>query len=206
MCRQCLLLLRKRHRWRRRRFLGDNLPACYCRRRRSHAARSRRLCAQNTLSCRSHCNPGTHRRRGDIARTHRNRYFRHRLRAHERVLRHHHHRTLDVSIGVRDVRNVSCVIDDRRAVDVCNGDIRDGGIADVDPGHVRLADVIRRHIHFPRAKREPAHIAAPAARSAADENHQRRRIHRLHRHRTGHPAPSSANTHPATIVKGRVAP
>ena len=101
---------------------------------------------------------------------------------------------------------VGGVVDDGRVVDVGHlGDVH-RRTADVDPGHVCLAHVIRRHINFPRTQWKPSHIAAEATRTAADEDHQRGRIHCLHCHRTGHPAPASANTHPASVVERRVAP
>src|SRR5208282_3441087 len=136
---QSLLLFRKRHRRRGRSLLGDHLPVRYRRWRSGHATRRRSFRAQNTLSRRSHRNPRTHWRRGDLACTHRNRHFRHRLRAHERVLRNHHHRALDIPVGVCDVRNIRCVVDDGCVVDVGDGSDVDRRIADVDAIHVCLA-------------------------------------------------------------------
>ena len=79
-------------------------------------------------------------------------------------------------------------------------------IAHVDAIHVSLAYVIRRHIHFPRAKREPSHVAAEASGASTDEDHQSGRIHGVHRRRTGDPAPASADTHPASVVKRGITP
>ena len=80
------------------------------------------------------------------------------------------------------------------------------GIADVDAIHVSLAHVIRRHVHFPRTKREPSDVAAEASGTSADEDHQRRRIHGMPCRWTGDPTPASADAHPASVVKGSIAP
>jgi hypothetical protein len=68
------------------------------------------------------------------------------------------------------------------------------------------ADVVRGHINFTRPERKPSHIAAEADAPGANKDHQRWRIHRAHGHRSGHPAPASADNHPASVVIWRVAP
>ncbi len=66
--------------------------------------------------------------------------------------------------------------------------------------------VIRRHINFPRTQREPSDIPAEATRPSTDEDNQRGRVNRLHCDRPGHPAPASPDTHPASVMKWRIAP
>ena len=162
--------------------------------------------AQHALSRRSHGNPRTHRRRREFARVYSNRRLRHRLRAHERVLRNHHHCALHIPVRIRNVGDVCGVVNDRRVIDV--GHLRNvhRGIADVDAVHVCLADVIRRHINFPRTKRKPSYISSPASRTSADEDHERWGVHCLYRHWSGYPTPASTDRNPATVVKRRIAP
>lgn len=75
---------------------------------------------------------------------------RHRLCAHERMLRHYHHSALHIPVRIANVRDRRRIVNDVRAID--GGHLRDiyRGIADVDPRHVSLADVVRGHINFPR--------------------------------------------------------
>ena len=139
-------------------------------------------------------------------RIHRDRRFCHRLSACESALRNRRHRALHVLVHVRDVRDIRCIVNDGRVIDIGNlGDVH-RGITDVDAIHVGFTDVIRRHIHFPWAQREPAHIAAKSARSASDEHHQRGRIDGMNCHWPGDPAPSSANAHPPSVMERGVAP
>ena len=147
---QCLLLFRKRHRWRRRSFLGDNLAIRNCRWRRSHVARCRSFCSEHAFARWSNGDSPAQWRRCDLLRAYLHSGLCDRLCTGKRVLRNHHHRTLYAAVGVGDVRDVGGVIDNRGVVNV--GDLRDvyGRIADVDAIHISFAHVIRRHINFPR--------------------------------------------------------
>jgi len=77
-------------------FLGDDLPACNCRRRRSHVTRGCSLRAKHALARWSYRNPSADRRRCDLLSAHSNPRLRYRLCTRERVLRNHHHRTCTV--------------------------------------------------------------------------------------------------------------
>jgi hypothetical protein len=148
MRRKSLLLFRKRYGRRRRRFLGNHLPACHCRWRRRHVACGRSLGAQNTLSGWNDGDSCTHRRRRDLSRADLNSRRRYWLCAYEGVLRHHHHRALHVPVRVGNVRGR--VVNNGRVIDVGYlGDV-DRRTADVDASHIRFAHVIGRHINFPR--------------------------------------------------------
>src|SRR5678815_2020571 len=102
----------------------------------------------------------------------------------------------------------------RVVVNVRDGDVVDGGIADVDAVHVLAARVIRRHVHFPWAQWEPSHIsrASVAHRHGKIEarpshkDDQRRRIDGTHRDGSGHPAPIAPEPHPPAVVRRRVTP
>ena len=151
MCRKSLLLFRKRHGRRRRRFLRYYLPACNRRWRRSHVTRSRGLCAQNTFSGWSHGDSSTHRRGRDLSRAYLDSRRRYRLRTYESMLGYHHHRALHIPVRVSNVRNGGgVVVNNGRVIDV--GHLRNihRRTADVDAGHVSFADVIGRHKNFSR--------------------------------------------------------
>ena len=206
MCGQCLLLFDKRYWWRRRRFLGNDLPACNCRRGRSHVASGRSLRPENAFARWSHSNSPTHRCRCDLLWTYLNSRLRHRLRAGERVLRNHHHRPLDAAICVGHIGDVRGVVNDSCVVDVGYlGDVH-GRITDIDAIHIAFAHVIRGHINFPRTEREPAHVAAEAAGASANEHHQCRSIDSVHCHGTRHPSPAPADANPTAVVERSVAP
>ena len=123
------------------------------------------------------------------------------------MLWNHHNRALHTPIYICDIRDVrGGVVDNCCAIDVSH--LRDIHCctADVDAIHVSLAHVIRRHVHFSRTEREPSYVAAEASRTPADEDDQRRRIHGLHRDRTGDPTPASADAHPASVVERSITP
>ena len=162
MCCQGLLLFCKRHRRRRWRPLRDHLPVHHCCRRRGHTIRGRSLRSQYALPCGSHRNPRAHRRSSNFPRVHGDRGSAHRLRARESALRNRRHRTLHIPVHVSHIRDVRGFIDDGGVVHVRDLDVIDRRIADVDPVHVLPADVIRRHVNFPRTQRKPSHIAAEA--------------------------------------------
>ena len=204
---QRLLLFCKRHRRRRWRRLRDHLPVHHCCRRRGHTIRGRRLRSQHALPRGSHRHPRAHRRGSDLPRVHGNRGSAHGLRAREGALRNRRYRALYIPVHVRHIRDVRGFVDDGGVVNIRDLDVIDGGIADVHPVHILPADMVRGHINFPRTQRKPSHIAAEAdSNSAANKDHQRGRIDRPHCDRPGHPAPASADRHPASVVKRRVAP
>src|SRR6266403_2000938 len=210
---QCLLLFGKRHRRRGWSRLRDHRPIHHCRRRRGHTIRGRGLRSEYALPRRGNCYPSTHGCSGNLARVHLDRCPGYRLRACEGALRNHRYRTLYIPVRIRHVRDgrvARVVIDNRGVVNV-----RDCGgiycrIADVHPVHILPADVVRGHINFPRTQRKPSHIAAEANAysntSAANEDHQRWSVYRLHLDGSGHPTPASSDRHPASIVERCVAP
>ncbi len=80
------------------------------------------------------------------------------------------HRSRDALIHIGHVRHV--FVDHRGVVIV----VHDGGfhsrVRDVDVRHVRAADVIGRHVDFPRTEREPAD-ANSCGKAAADSDAHR---------------------------------
>ena len=207
MRRQCLLLSGERYRRRRRRSLCHHLPVHDrrggCSDPNSSARHSR---SDDARLCGSHSHPRADRRCCDLACVHYHGSSRHRLRAHERLLRNRRHRALHAAIHIGHVVDHRRVVNDRGVVNV--RDLRDihRRAADIHACHIPLAHVIRGHIDLARTEREPSHVAAKASRSSADEYHQRGRIDRTHRRRSGDPSPPSADGNPASVVEGRIAP
>ena len=205
---QSLLLLCKWHRRRRWRPLCDHLPVHHCWRRRRHTIRGCKLRSQYAVPCRSHRNPRAHSGMSDLARVHGNRCSPHGLGARKGALRNRRHRTPYIPVRVSDIRDVRGLVDDCGVVHVRDLDVIDRRIANVHPVHILPADVVRRHINFPRTQRKPSHITAEANSNSSTTNkdHERGRIYRPHCDRPGHPTPASANCHPASVVERRVAP
>src|ERR1700691_4365066 len=86
-------------------------------------------------------------------------------------------------------------------------------IRDVHTLHVDLAGAVGQNVHFARAKREPCDSSTASAKChghakarAANKNHQSRRVHGPHNHRTRNPAPASAEFSPATVMEWSKAP
>ena len=208
MCCQSLLLVCKWHRRRRWRPLRDHRPVHHCLRRCSHTIRGCKLRSQYAVPCRSHRNPRAHRGTSNLPRVHSDRCSAHRLRARERALRNRHHRTPHIPVRVSHIRDVRGLVDDCGVVHVRDLDVIDRRIANVHPVHILAADVVRRHINFPRTQRKPSHITAEANSnsSTANKDHQCGGIYRPDRDRPRHPTPTSANCHPASIVERSVAP
>jgi hypothetical protein len=150
MCCQSLLLFCKGYGRGRRCFLCNYLPVRNRRWRRSHVTSGRSLGAQNALSGWNHGHPCTHRRGRDLSRADLNSRRRYWLRAHERVLRHHHHRTLYIPVRVSHVRDGGGVVNNSCVIDV--GHLRDihRRTADVDARHIGFTHVIGRHKNFAR--------------------------------------------------------
>ena len=147
---QCLLLFRKRYGRRRRSLLGDYLPVRDGCRWRSYVTRGCRSCAQHAFPRWRDCNSSAHGSRCNLLCCNLHPRLRHRLCAGKGVLRNYHHRTLNIPVSVGHIRNVRGVVYDGRVVDGRYlGDVH-SRIADVDPIHIRFADVIRGHINFPR--------------------------------------------------------
>jgi hypothetical protein len=129
----------------------------------------------------------------------------HRLRARESLLRHRSHSARNRFIHVRNVRDSGAFIDDGCVVDVVDGGRVDRRIADVDPIHILAAYVVGGNIDFAWTQWEPSDITSDHAETA-DEHDQGGRVNRDKVHRTGYPAPTSASTYPAAIMKWRIAP
>jgi hypothetical protein len=164
------LLLFKCHRRRGRRSFCHYRPLGNCCRRPSHTIGIRRCRSENTVSRGSHRCPPVDGRRGNLLLIDDNHGSRHRLRAVKCALRNCGYSAPDRPVNVGDVSDV--IIRDLRVVNVCDGRGRDGRVAHIDAVHVTTADVIRRHINFPRAQREPTHIhTEPASASASNKHH-----------------------------------
>ena len=208
MCCQSLLLVCNWDRRRRRRPLCDHLPVHHCLRRRHHTIRGSKLRSHYAVACGSHRNPRPHQGTSNLPRVHSDRCSAHGLRGREGALRNRHHRTPHTPVHVSHVRDVRGFVDDRGVVHVRDLDVIDRRIANVHPVYIFPADVVRRHINFPRSQRKPSHITAEANSnsSTANKDHQRGRIYRPDCDRPGHPTPASANCHPPSVVERRVAP
>jgi hypothetical protein len=128
------------------------------------------------------------------------------LRAGKGTLRNHRHRTRNIPVRVGHVCDVRTFIDDSGVVDVGDRGGVNHGVADIHLVHIAAADLVRWHVNFARTQREPSHIATESHAASADEDHQCRRIHGLHIHWSGYPAPTAADDYPASIVEGRVSP
>src|SRR5713101_6236354 len=168
--RERLLLLCKRHRRRGRRCLRYHGPlgnGCWWL---SYPIGGRGCRSEYSFCCSGHRCPPVDGRRGNLLLIHDNHGSGHRLRAGKCALRNCGYSAPHRPVNVGDVSDV--IIRDLRVVDVCDGRGRDGRVAHIDAVHVTTADVIRRHINFPRAQREPPHIhAEPASASAANKHH-----------------------------------
>ena len=139
-------------------------------RRPSHPIGIRRCGSENAVSRRSHRCPPVNGRRGNLLLIDDNHGSRHGLCAVKCALRNCGYSAPHRPVNVGDVSDV--IIGDLRVVNVCDGRGRDGRVAHIDAVHVTTADVIRRHINFPRAQGKPAHIhAEPAASAAAYKHH-----------------------------------
>src|SRR5580700_1940902 len=204
---QSLLLVRKWDRRRRWRPLRDHLTVHHGLRRRRHMIRGCELRPQYAIPCRSHCNPRAHRGTSNLSCVHGNRCSPHGFGAHKGALRNRRHGTPYIPVRVSDIRDVRGLVDDRGVVHVRDLDVIDRRIANVHPVHILPADVVRRHINFPRTEWKPSHITAEANSNSptANKDHQRGRIYRPDCDRPGHPTPASANCHPASVVERRVA-
>lgn len=168
--------------------------------------RSRSLRSQDAGAGGIHGNLSAHWSRRDLLWSYLHGGSRHGLRAGKGLLRNCRHRARYSLVHVCNVRDIRRLIDDSGVIDIRDGSGVDGGVADVDPVHIPTADGIRRYIDFARAEWEPSDVAAEATTATADEDHQRRRIYRRYRWRTGDPTPASAYRHPASVMEWRVAP
>ena len=123
---------RERQRRRRRSFLRNHLTVHYRCRRRGYVIRGGGLRAQYSFARRIHRYSCTDRSGSQLFGIHRHSRFCDRLCAGESTLRNCRHRALHVPVGVGNVGNVGGLVHDRRVVDVRNGCVVDGGVADVD--------------------------------------------------------------------------
>ena len=141
----------------------------------------------------------------------------HRQRAHEGLRRHRDHSARDLLVDVDhlgDLGNLGRAVDDGRVVDIGDRRRRDHRIAAIDALEVGAADRVGRLIDLARRQREPADLGCARAAGrhrdlevrAANEGHQRRRIHRPLTSRAGNPGPCAADVRPATIVRHGIAP
>jgi len=85
------------------------------------------------------------------------------------MLRNRRHRSLHITIHIRNVIDRRVVVDDRCVVDV--PDLRDihRRIRDIDSVHVRGAHTISRDVNFARTEREPRHVPADSDANASHE-------------------------------------
>ena len=212
--REMLLLLGERHRRRRRRRVGDDrqLAGRWLGQRHRRAAMHALLhrCDRGDMCDRRAERRFSRQRHGGSS---------HRLRLRESLRRHGDHRTAHLLVDIDRLHDVRRVVDDgrvgdvRRVVDVGDGGRRDHRIAAIDVVEIAAAHRIRRLIDLARREREPADRGGDAAHRdrdlevlAADEGHQRRRIHRLFARRAGHPAPAAVEVGPAAVVRHGKAP
>src|SRR5581483_5064283 len=91
--------------------------------------------------------------------------------------------------------------------------VRNDRVADIDVCHIGAAGAIRGNVDLTRAERKPSDTQTPAnaeviavSRTAADEHHQSRRVHRANSHRSGHPAPYAPEQRPPAVVERRKSP
>lgn len=140
----------------RRRILDHHRPVRHLRR------RTRRVAAAGSVHTRPLRRCGwrsRHRSRRRFPGRHINHASRNRPCIHKRIVRNHGQRVRRNTIHIRDVLNITVVIDidDGRAVH--------DRVRDVHVSNVSFADAIRRHKHFPQAEREPAYAASRAYRN-----------------------------------------
>jgi hypothetical protein len=200
------LLFGEGHGRRRRRFLGDHLPAHDGGGRRFDAACGCGLRSEHGLAGGNDGNPGGNRSAGELLGVHRNRDLGDGLRSGKCALGNDGHGSLNTSIGIGYVGDVGGFIDDGGVIDV--GDHRgvDDGVAYVDLSHVSTADLVGRNVDFARSERKPADIAAPASGASTDEDNERGSVDGAHIDRAGNPSPAAAYEDPASVVERRVTP
>jgi hypothetical protein len=85
------------------------------------------------------------------------------------MLRNRRHRSLYITIHVRDVIDLRVVVDDRRVVDIRYlGDVH-RRIRDIHAVHVRRAHTISRDVNFARTEREPCHVPTDSYANSSNE-------------------------------------
>ena len=131
----------------------------------------RSLRSEHAFAGGSNGNSGIDLRTGKLLRVYGNRGSSHWLRASESTLRNHRHGTLYASVRVIDVRDGRALVNNSGVVDGSDVGGGDVCVADVDPVHVSPANLIWGYINFARAQREPSHIFAKAAGTAAEKHY-----------------------------------
>ncbi len=122
------------------------------------------------------------------------------------MLRDCRDRTRNRLVNVGYIRDGRAFVDDGGVVNIIYRGCIDRSVADIHSIHVLTAHVVGGNINFPRAQGEPPYVATNPHTQAAYEHNQGRRVDRHNVHRTGYPAPTSADTYPATIMKWRITP
>lgn len=166
MCCQLLLSRRERHRRRRRLRLCHNRSTGHRCWRRLHVVGRAGMRSQHTVRSGCYRSPRAHLRRRNFPCVHRNGRPRNRLTAGEGLSGNRRHRPGNASVHIRNVVDRGVVIDNGGVIDVGDGRGIYRRVADVDAIHVSTTYAVRRHIHFARAQRKPAHVAAESATSA----------------------------------------
>ena len=194
------------HGRRRRCRLCDDLAIGYRSWRRCHTVRRVGVRSEYCVGGWRNCHPGIHGRRGNLPGVHAHCRSRDGLCAGKGPLRNRGDRTIHVLVDVGDVVDRRVVVDDGSVIDIRDRGLVHGGVADVHAINVATAHAIRRHIHFSRTQREPAHVATESAGTSADKYDKSGRVHWPHCRRSWDPSPTTADRSPAAIVKWRVAP